>query len=469
MSCAKSLITGIFILSIFGCSEDTIVAPNEQDIPEKLFPYEVIYDSATFKQRRDDLINQLSDDAITIITTNDTYLRNGDVDYEFRPTSCFFYLTGFDEPNAVAIITKSYPGSETSELIMFVEEYDDIETQWLGPVYGPEGAIAFFGADLAYPIERFPSLINSYLNIGLYQSIYANFEANLSVAESFYESVSNPPDIYDINDIVDIMRTKKSPIEFNSIQRAVDVSVQSFSEAMIAIKPGMFEYEVEAIYDYILALNGCPSTAFPTIVASGPNINILHYQANDRQMQDGDLVMIDFGAEYGYYAADITRTLPVNGKFSKSQADVYEIVLEAHKTAINAAAPGVSFYDLYFLARDIVLDGLLEKNIISGDKSKIISSYRYRQYIPAGLGHCVGLDVHDPFPREENGDRILKENMILAFEPHIYLYENDYTVDPQYWNTSARIEDVILITSAGSEILSKELPIEIADIEALMR
>jgi Xaa-Pro aminopeptidase len=348
------------------------------------------------------------------------------------------------------------------------EEREYFEIQWLGPVYGPEGAIEFFGADIAYSIDEFSSFVNSFFSGALYKNVYENFEDNQLVAESFYDSITVPIEVFDINEIVDVMRVRKSPIEFNSIQRAVDVSVQSFSEGMMALEAGMFEYEVEAIYDYISTLNGCPGKAFPTIVASGPNINILHYQANDRQMQNGDLVMIDFGAEYGYYAADITRTLPVNGIFSKKQADIYTIVLEAHKAAINAAAPGVNFDDLYLLARDIVLDGLLEKNVISGDKSEIISSYRYRLYIPAGLGHCVGLDVHDPFPRDESGNRILEENMIFAFEPHVYLYENDPTVNPEYWNISARIEDVVMITSTGSKILSKDLPIEITDIEAIM-
>ena len=209
--------------------------------------------------------------------------------------------------------------------------------------------------------------------------------------------------------------------------------------------------------------------AFPPIIASGPNINILHYSSNSREMQNGDLVMIDYGAEYGYYAADITRTLPVNGKFTPQQATIYNIVLEGLQTVINEAASGKSYYDLYYLNRDILLDRLLEKGIISGNKNQIISSGQYRQYIPAGLAHPVGLDVHDPFPRETNGDKILKENMILAFEPHIYLYENDRTVNPDYWNVSARIEDVVLITSNGAQVLSSTLPIEITDIEAMMK
>jgi Xaa-Pro aminopeptidase len=248
----------------------------------------------------------------------------------------------------------------------------------------------------------------------------------------------------------------------------VDVSVQAFYEGMKMIAPGVYEYEIEARFDYILRLNGCPRAAFPIIVASGPNINTLHYQVNSRKMESGDLVMIDFGAEYSNYAADITRTLPVNGAYTQKQKIVYDIVLAAHEEVLRLAAPGVSYYYLYELSRDIMLDGLLEHGIIAGNKSEIISTYRYRLYIPAGLGHCVGLDVHDPFPREPSGDRILKENMVLAIEPHIYLSYGDETVNANYWNVSARIEDMILITANGNRILSDMLPRQTAQLENWM-
>jgi Xaa-Pro aminopeptidase len=469
MEKTKLLVLGVLILSIIGCSDD-IIAPPEIEYPEKLYPYETYYDAATFKKRRDDLVNNIPKDAIAVIATNDVYLRNGDVNYEFRPASNFFYLTGFDEPNAVAVIRKKDPDLYPAELILFVEkEREGGILHWLGPVYGPEGAVEYFGADEAYEFEKFGSFLSSYLNTGLYKSIYANLETNPSVADSFHNAAGDPPSIYNVNELVNELRVIKSPIEISLIQKAVDVSVQAFFEGMKTIEPAMYEYEVDALFDYVLRINGCSRTAFPTIVASGPNLNTLHYQANRRQMQNGDLVMIDYGAEYGYYAGDVTRTIPVNGKFSEKQKTIYEIVLEAHQAAINAAAPGVSYYDLYFRNRDMILDRLLEKGIVTGNKSDIISSGAYRQYIPAGLAHCVGLDVHDPFPRNEAGDRILEENMVLAFEPHIYLYEGDQTVDPAYWNIAARIEDDILITGNGSEILSKDLPMEVAEIEALMK
>ena len=470
----RLLLLGLLIYSILSCTEN-ILTPVESELPVKLYPYESIYDAATFEERRETLVNSIPNSAFALVSTNDIYLRNGDIDFEFRPASNFFYLTGFDEPNAIAIIRKKVYGGidqsgfSQSELILFVEERIGVLAQWLGPVYGPEGAMEFFNADTAYGISEFKSVISSILDAQLYESIYANLEVNESLGDSFFTCGSTIPLVLDVNELVDKQRVIKSTIGINSIQKAVDVSVQGFSEAMRNIEPGIYEYEVEAIFDYILRLNGCSRTAFPTIIASGPNINILHYTANNRKMLSGDLVMIDYGAEYGYYAADVTRTLPVNGEFTAEQANIYNIVLEVLQTTINEAAPGVSYYDLYNFNRDIILDRLLEKGIITGNKSEIISSGRFRQYIPAGLAHPVGLDTHDPFPIETNGNKILKENMVMAFEPHIYLYEGDQTVNPDYWNVCARIEEVVLITNTGSQILSSSLPIEIGEIEAIMK
>ena len=294
----KLLYLGLIILLISSCSEK-VTCPTEIESPEKLSPYETYFDLATFEQRRENLMKNIPDNSIAAITTNDTYLRNGDVNYEFRPASTFLYLTGFDEPNAVAAIRKNRLNLNTTELIMFVEEREGRMLQWLGPVYGPEGAVEFFGADSAYGFQKFGSLINSYLNTGEYESVYANFGTNVSVADSFYRYVEDSITVYNVDEIVNSLRVTKSAIEISSIQKAVDVSVQAFIEALKIITPGVYEYEVEASFNYILRLNGCSRNAFPTIVASGPNINVLHYDANQRQMLDGELVMIDYGAEYG--------------------------------------------------------------------------------------------------------------------------------------------------------------------------
>ncbi|MFC1786356.1 aminopeptidase P family protein, partial [Candidatus Neomarinimicrobiota bacterium] len=416
----------LLTLSIESCTNNC-TEPIENETPDKLYPYEIIYDQTTFKQRRDAIVNLIPDNSTILIVTNDRYNRNGGVDYTFRPASNFYYLTGFDEPNAIAIIRESDNVPNESELIMFVAHREGGAIQLLGPVYGPEGAMEYFYADSAFNYENFSTVAEDYIENG--DVIYSNIEINQTVSDIFNDIGLQSLDIREIDDSINELRKIKSSIEISTIQNAVDVSVQSFKAALKMIQPNIYEYEIEATFNYITRLNGCPNLAFPTIIASGPNINILHYQNNNRKMEDGDLVMIDFGAEYGFYASDITRTVPVNGKFSPEQATVYEIVLEAHKTAIANAAPGVSYYDLYWNNVEYIINKLIENNIISGNRDEIISSGRFRQYIVAGLGHSVGLDVHDPFPLELNGDKILEENMVLAFEPHVYLFSGDQTVN----------------------------------------
>ena len=465
----RLLLFGFLIIFVAGCSEIVTEPVGDWTSPQKLGPYETSIDLEGLKSRRDALIKRLPANSLVVVTTNDVYLRNGDVNYEFMPASSFLYLTRFEEPNAVAVIRTKAGSPGTAEMIMFVEERTSSMVQWLGPCYGPEGAVKYFGADSAYGFGQFKSKLTSYLGGAPNAKVYANLNANMSVSNSYYTSTANPPPVSNLDSILAEMRVVKSAHEINLIQKSTDVAVQAFKEAMKRITPGMFEYEVAAILNYVLSLNGCPRAAFPTIVASGPNINTLHYDANTRQLQDGDLVMIDFGAEYGYYASDVTRTLPVNGVFSAEQRAVYEIVLEAYKTAIQGATPGKSYYELSALARDKIVTRLLEKGIVYGDKATILSTSAYRLYIPAGLAHCVGLDTHDPFPRSDNPDLLLKENMVFAFEPHIYLQVNDQTVNPKYRGISARIEDVVLITNAGGKILSKSLPNEISEIEEFLK
>lgn len=461
------LALGILAFSLVACS-DGVVDSSDTEFPEKLSAYESFFDLPTLEQRRNDLISRLPANSLVVIATNDIYSRNGSITYEFRPASTFYYLTGFDEPNAAAIIRANTSNPGDSELIMFVEERTDNLVRWIGPSYGMDGAVEHFGADGAYQIGVLASILNEHMDTGQYQTVYSNLGINADALTIFNATRASSLDVFDLDVVVDAQRVVKSPGEIAAIRRAVDVSVQAFSEAMESIKPGMYEYEVDALFDYVLRVNGSPRAAFPTIVASGPNSNVLHYGANQRQMQDGELVMIDFGAEYGYYASDVTRTLPVSGTYSPEQATLYNIVLETQRSAIEAARPGVTYGYLYELARDIALDGLIANGIVTGDKAEIIDSGRFRRYIPAGLGHCVGLDVHDPFPVDPSGEKVLAANMVIAFEPHIYLAEGDLTVAVDFRGVSARIEDTVLITATGAEVLSKALPVEIAEIEARM-
>ena len=264
----------LFYFLLAACTEKTNTVVQESDGPEKLYAYEITYDAPIFKQRRDQLISQIEEDAMVVVTTNSTYLRNGDVDYEFRPASNFYYLTGFDEPNAVALIKRNSSGQTDSELIMFVETREGNEITWLGPVTGLEETMQYFGADTAYENEAFGPLVEQYIQNNNIQKIYHNLEQNEDFSEAFETYIHGSYEMFILDEIVDGMRMIKSPLEYDAIQSAVDVSVQAFEEAMKTIEPGMYEYEAEAVFDYIIALNGCPRTAFPTIVASGPPTSI---------------------------------------------------------------------------------------------------------------------------------------------------------------------------------------------------
>ncbi len=468
MTTKRFFLLPLLLLLAAGC-EETVNETTIEAYPDPIYTQPVAIDTAVLKARRDELMSGLPAGTMVFITTNELPIRNYDVTYDFRPSSTFYYLTGFSEPNCVAVIRHSATTPGESELVMFVEERTAGEIQWLGSVHGIQGAITTFGADSAYDVDAWTQVVLSYIQSGSVAEIYANFEENDAVNDAFAGiMVVNMP-VFSVRALVDEQRFIKSAGEIENIRRAVNISVQAFSEAIVRIKPGRFEYETEAVFDLIFRLNGCTGTAFPSIVASGPNITTLHYDANTRQMASGDLVMIDIGAEYGYYAADVTRTLPVNGTFTHEQAVVYDIVKKAYDAVVAAAGPGVSYGAVFALQRDIIIDEMLAAGIISGTREMIIESNGYRQYILAGLGHSVGLDVHDPWPRESDNNRYFRAGMVFALEPHIYLNWNDVTVAPAYRGVCARIEDDLLITQTGAEVLSATLPSDRATLEAMMR
>ncbi|MFC1481951.1 aminopeptidase P family protein [Candidatus Neomarinimicrobiota bacterium] len=465
-------VTPVFLVMILflGCEKEILVpVEQDEDNAAKIKPYEEFYDAATFAQRRNDLVSTLPADALILVVTNDSYLSSGEENYDFRPAQNFYYLTGFEETDAAIVLRRKSTADNTAEMIMFVQERSATEVQWLGPVYGPAGAIEFFGADSAYNIDLLGPVLDVYNEQMNYQSMYSNLAINRTVVNLLETQLANLPVANDIDETINPMRVIKSDVEIEAIRSAVDVSVQAFTEALPIIEPGIYEYEVDAMMQYIANLNGCERLAFGTIVASGENINALHYDANVSQMYDGDLVMIDYGAEYAYYASDVTRTVPVNGTYTDKQTRIYNIVLEAYNSVIESITPGVNYYDLYSQQLIFIIDRLIEYEIITGNRDDILSSRQYRQYVVGGLGHPVGLYVHDPFPWDAEGVKTLRENMVMAIEPHIYLNEGDQTVDPDYWGISARIEDTVLITATGVEILSAELPNTVAELEQLMR
>jgi Xaa-Pro aminopeptidase len=466
MKSSKLFIPLLFL--VLSCKEG-ITGLVDDGYPSPVTSHEVVYDAATFKQRRDALVQKIPAGSIVFITTSEVFTRNGDVSFDFRPSSTFYYLTGFDEPRALAVI-RMKPGSTTaSELIMFVEERTPYEVQWLGPVAGIAGTVQRFRADSAYDEAQWTAIVGSYLAGGGVARVYANLADNATVDPVMRGLAGPTVSVVDVKTLVNTMRPVKSSIEIEALRRGALVSVQAFSEAIMSVKPQMYEYEMAAVMEFVLRLNGCPRVSFPTIIASGPNIVTLHYAANTRQMQSGDIVMADFGAEYGYYAADVTRTVPVNGIFTREQGVVYDIVKDAYDAIVAAALPGANYATLSAMQRDLIIDRMIQAGIITGDRAAIVSSGQYRLYIPAGMGHMVGLDVHDPWPSDAGGVRLLRENMVIAVEPHIYLGLTDASVAPAYRGVCARIEDDLLITSTGNEVLSRGLPTTRTEIEAMMR
>lgn len=455
------LLAGLLFLFI-GCKEQ-VNSPADSGTPGIEAQYELYFDKDICAQRRNRLLSDLPDNSMTIITTAPQLPILEGASTLFHPSPSLIYLTGFYEPNSVAVIRKKRTDASKVELIMFVEKKNNATK------YGTEGAVSFFGADSAYEFDRFGPMMKKYLSEGYFQSIYSNLYENQMVSSAVTYCGASVPKINSIYSILGKLRLIKSANEINAIRKSTTITTGAFVQAFAVVKPDKYEYDAANLFKSIRASNKSTGDAFSPIVASGPNINILHYFDNTRQMKGGELVMIDYGTEHGFYATDITRTLPVSGKYSEKQKVIYEIVRKTHEAIINAVRPGVTFKQLDNLFYQMTIDGLIEKGIITGNRDEIISSGRFRQYIPALLGHPVGLDVHDPSPADASGSVTLAKNMVYAFEPHIYLSRGDETVNPDYWEVSVRIEDMILITDSGCEVLSANLPYRWEEIENLMR
>lgn len=444
-----------------------------------------------FAQRRQRLMDKM-DGGIAIFRSAKVANRNNDVDYEYRQDSDFYYLTGFEEPESAFLLI---PDAD-KKFVMFVRPGNRMRETWTGKRFGVKGAMDIYGADTAYTINEFEKILPRYLTRKekLYYS-WNDKDFNEKLINIMKQHRGYGPDkIINPLQYVHEQRLIKSPEEMKLMRRAIDITCEAHTEAMKAAKPGMYEYELEAIIEYIYRKNGSPRPGFPSIVGSGPNSCIFHYEVNNRQTQDGDIIVIDIGAEYGYYSADVTRTIPVSGKFSREQRDIYEIVLRAQQEAIDMAAPGKGIREIQNRAIEVVKDGLYRLGLIT-DKN---SSWQYRIWLMHAISHWLGLDVQDVGSsrgKDERG-RILEPGMVFAVEPGIYVPENalddlselfEHTglpateeeiaefvenvkpVAEKYRNIGVRIEDDVLITEEGHELLSSKAPRTIDEIENIMK
>ena len=432
---------------------------------------------ADFQERRDILAGEMGLRSIAIIATSPVALRNRDADYKYRADSSFFYLTGFAEPEAVAVIETFDTEEEGYTYSLFCRERDREMEIWNGYRAGVDGAVDDYEADEAYAIDLLDEEILTKLQNKdkLFYRIGHNAEFDARVAKwiatasgESRRGTSAPAQIMQLDRIVDEMRLHKDENEIELMQLASDISAEAHTLAMQKVRPGMMEYALEAELNYVFGKNGCVPS-YNSIVGGGENACILHYVENDKELKDGDLVLIDAACEYQFYASDITRTFPVNGKFSPEQKALYNVVLDAQIAAINAVQIGNSYKEPHNVAVRILVQGLLDLGIMQGDLEEIIQTESFRQFYMHGTGHWLGMDVHDVGTYKANGEwRAYEESMVVTVEPGLYIAPDDETVDVKWRGIGIRIEDDVVATKNGPLVLTAKVVKTVEDIEALM-
>ena len=402
-------------------------------------------------------------------------MRTHSTEYRYRQDANFYYLTGFEEPEAVCVIAPDHP---EHQYVLFVRPRAPEQEVWTGKRAGVEGAKERFGADEAYPIEEFDEKISEY--IGTSERLYYGFGADEAFNQKIIELLkgyrrhrlregTGPTTLIDPTDLLAEMRLIKDEAELGWIRKAVNISVEAHTAAMRAVRPDMYEYELESLINSIYRKNGGTGPAFLTIVAKGTNATTLHYTANDCQIGDGDLVLIDAGCEYQYYCGDITRTFPANGKFTDTQRAVYQSVLDVQCEIIESIRPGVSIGDPAQKAVEMLTEAMLELGLLVGEKEKVIEEQEYRKFYMHSVGHMLGVEVHDVAKTREGEEyKTFQPGMVMTVEPGLYIDPDSENVPPEYLGIGVRIEDNILVTESGCEVLTAAVPKTIHEIEKLM-
>jgi Xaa-Pro aminopeptidase len=417
------------------------------------FSYSQSFDKEVFAQRREKLMEKISG-GVVVMLANPVYERNNDVDYDYRQESNFYYLTGFEESSSAIILDPR----DKDKYTLFVQQKNPALEIWTGIRTGTEGAVSVYGADKSLDIKKFDSILNNYTSKAV--KIYC-----IKSDKELSAKIKDTAGTAELSDLIGEMRLIKSDYELEQLKRAIEITCLSINEVFKKAKPGMYEYQLQAVLEYNYKMRGSPRNGFPSILGSGPNSCILHYETNRRQTEDGDIVVMDVGAEHGYYTADVTRTFPVNGKFSPAQKRIYNIVLGAQNEGINFVKPGVKFYQVDSVARAYVKKELIALGLMK-------ESENVSKFFMHSTSHWLGLDVHDAGRYSTGGtrgDRVLQPGMVLTVEPGIYIAEGTEGVDAEYYNIGVRIEDDILVMETGHENLSKLAPREVRDIEKLMR
>ncbi len=427
-----------------------------------------------FSKRRRQLMRMMGKGSIAILPSAQIRLRNRDVEYPFRQDSDFMYLSGFAEPDAIAVLV---PGRPEGEFVLFCREKDPVRETWDGYRAGPEGAIIDYQADDSFPIsdvdDILPGLIESCERVYYTMGTHPEFDSRLigwvtALRTQSGPGVHTPDEFVAMDHMLHDMRMYKSRAEISAMRKAAKISVAAHKRAMRAAEPGMFEYELEAEFAHEFRRNGVEHSYNP-IVGSGVNGCVLHYNANNRQAEAGDLVLIDAACEVDCYAADITRTFPVNGVFSAAQRELYDVVASAHAAAIKHIAPGRSWHEFHDAAVREITRGLRDLGILKGRLPDLIRKESYRSFFMHRTGHWLGMDVHDVGDyRVADQWRMLEPGMALTVEPGIYISEKHRRIKKCYRGIGIRIEDDVLVTRDGCEVLTRGLPVDADEIEALM-
>ncbi|MGZ8246543.1 Xaa-Pro aminopeptidase [Methylomagnum sp.] len=428
-----------------------------------------------FKTRRKHLMQRMTKNSVALIAAAPARTRNRDTEYPYRQHSDFFYLTGFHEPESLAVFM---PGRKQGEFVLFCREFDPEKAIWTGKHAGLEGAREAFGADEALPIaeldQQLPGLLENrdrvYFPIGHDAELDQRVMAAVNVVRGRARTgVRAPYEFVALEHVLHEQRLFKSPAEIGVMRRATEASVAAHQRAMRVCQPGKYEYEIEAELLHEFTRHGMRSPAYPSIVAGGKNACVLHYTENNERLHDGDLLLIDAGAEYENYAADITRTFPVNGTFSEAQRLIYELVLDAQYAAIEEVRPGRRWIEPHAAAVKTLVKGLVKLGLLEGKVSKLIKDEAYKKFYMHRTGHWLGMDVHDVGQYKLNGKwRELEPGMVLTVEPGLYIAPDCTDVDPKWRGIGVRIEDDALVTKDGCEILTAGLPKTVAEIEAFM-
>ncbi|MEK6279795.1 MAG: Xaa-Pro aminopeptidase [Acidobacteriota bacterium] len=421
-----------------------------------------------------EFMRRMDQSSVAIIPSARETTRSNDTHYRFRQDSDFLYLTGFEEPDSIAVIA---PGRD-KKYTLFVRPRDPEQEIWVGRRAGLEGAMSDLGADAAFPIAEFESKLqeildgaqNLYYRLGVNPDLDSAIIRKISEMRALNRKPIHPPrTIIDPATIVHEMRVLKSPEELELMQKAADIAAEAHVEAMKAVRPGMKEYEVEAMLEQYFRRHGAEGPSYTSIVGAGANATILHYINNDGELRDGDLLLVDAGAEVKGYASDITRTFPINGRYSPAQREIYDVVLETQVSCVNMVTPGTTHDELKAHSVEMLTEGMVRIGLLKGKPADLIKEEKYKQFYMHGLGHLLGIDVHDVgIYYYDKRSRALEPGVVMTIEPGIYVAPDTKDVPEKFLGIGVRIEDDVLCTNNGPRVLTTKVPKEAEEIEAIM-